>query len=83
VHQASGHHDGAAAIAQAGERTLHGSQDRASQRDGWGRGNTGTLYNLMAALQDVVGLEDDALIMATVVHLLRFGRLTGLGTACT
>jgi hypothetical protein len=37
---------------------------------------TTTLYELLAALQDVVGPEDDALVVATVVHLLRSGRLT-------
>ena len=30
-----------------------------------------TLYDLIAAIQDVVGPEDDALVVATVVHLLR------------
>ena len=42
---------------------------------------TTTLYDLMAALQDLVGPDDDALVVATVVHLLRSGRLTVLGTA--
>jgi hypothetical protein len=41
---------------------------------------TTTLYDLMAALQDVVGLEDDALVVATMVHLLQSGRLTRLRT---
>ena len=35
-----------------------------------------TLYDLMVAIQDVAGPEDDALVVATVVHLLRSGRLT-------
>jgi hypothetical protein len=39
---------------------------------------TTTLYALLAALQDVVGPEDDAQVVATVVHLLRSGRLTWL-----
>ena len=39
---------------------------------------TTTLYDLMAALQDVVGPEDDTQVVATMVHLLRSGRLTGL-----
>jgi hypothetical protein len=38
-----------------------------------------TLYELMAALQAVTGL-DDGLVVATVAHLLRSGRLTWLGT---
>ena len=42
---------------------------------------TTTLYDLMAALQDVVGPDDDVLVVATVVHLLRSGRLTVLGPA--
>jgi hypothetical protein len=37
-----------------------------------------TLYNLIAALQEVVG-ADDTLVVATVVHLLRSGRLTWRG----
>ncbi len=36
---------------------------------------TTTLYALIATLQDVVG-PDDALVIATVEHLLRAGRLT-------
>jgi hypothetical protein len=36
---------------------------------------TTTLYNLIATLQEVVG-TDDTLVVATVVHLLRSGRLT-------
>jgi hypothetical protein len=39
-----------------------------------------TLYELMAALQAVTGLDDDGLVVATVAHLLRSGRLTWLGT---
>jgi hypothetical protein len=42
---------------------------------------TTTLYNVMAALQDAVGPDDDALVVATAVHLLRSGRLTMLETA--
>jgi hypothetical protein len=37
---------------------------------------TTTLYDLIAALQEGVGPDDDALVVATVVHLLRSGRLT-------
>jgi hypothetical protein len=39
-----------------------------------------TLADLITAIQDVVGPEDDALVVTTVRHLLRSGRLTGLGT---
>ena len=37
---------------------------------------TTTLYDLITALQEVVGPDDDALVVATVVHLLRSGWLT-------
>jgi hypothetical protein len=37
-----------------------------------------TLADLITAIQDVVGPEDDALVVATVRHLLGAGRLTGL-----
>jgi hypothetical protein len=37
-----------------------------------------TLYDLIAAIQDVVGPGDDQLVVATVRHLLRSGRLTAL-----
>jgi hypothetical protein len=40
---------------------------------------TTTLYEVRTALQDGVGPDDDALVMATVVYLLRSGWLTGLG----
>ena len=40
-----------------------------------------TLYELLAAIQDVVGPDEDALIVATVRHLLQSGRLTWLGEA--
>jgi hypothetical protein len=39
-----------------------------------------TLYDLITAIQDVVGPEDDGLVVATVRHLLWPGRLTGRGT---
>ena len=42
---------------------------------------TTTLYELMTVLQDVVGPDDDTMVVATVVHLLRSGRLTSLGKA--
>jgi hypothetical protein len=41
---------------------------------------TTTLYDLITALQDVVAPADDALVVTTVVHLLRSGRLTWRGT---
>jgi len=41
---------------------------------------TTTLYDLIAALQEVGG-ADDALVVATVVHLLRSGRLAWSGPA--
>jgi hypothetical protein len=40
---------------------------------------TTTLYDLMAVLQGVVGPEDDMLVVATMVHLLRSGRCTWRG----
>jgi hypothetical protein len=54
-----------------------------------GRGSAGaarptrlpiTLYDLIIAIQDVVGVEDDGLVVATVRHLLHFGRLTRRGS---
>ena len=36
---------------------------------------TTTLYDLIAALQDGLSPDDDGLVVATVVHLLRSGRL--------
>ena len=44
---------------------------------------TTTLYDLMAALQDVVCPDNDVLVVATIVHLLRSGWLTVLGKAST
>ena len=44
-----------------------------------------TLSDLITAIQDVVGPEDDALVVATVVHLLRSRRFGSSGwerTAC-
>jgi len=37
---------------------------------------TTTLEELLAALQDMMGPENDAQVVATVTHLLRSGRLT-------
>jgi hypothetical protein len=37
---------------------------------------TTTLYDLIAAVQDVVDPHNDALIVATVQHMLRAGRAT-------
>jgi hypothetical protein len=39
-----------------------------------------TLADLITAVQDVVGPADDALVVATVRHLLRSGWVTGRGT---
>ena len=39
---------------------------------------TTTLYDLIAALQDVVPPGEDALVVATMVHLLCTGRMTVL-----
>ena len=36
---------------------------------------TTTLYDLIAAIQDGLSPDDDALVVATVVHLLRSGWL--------
>jgi hypothetical protein len=44
---------------------------------------TTTLYDLIAALQATVGPDDDALVVATVAHLLRSGHLTVIETAGT
>jgi hypothetical protein len=45
--------------------------------------HTTTLYDLMTAIQEVVGPDDDRLVVATVVHLLQSGRLTWRGKART
>jgi hypothetical protein len=37
---------------------------------------TTTLYDVLTALQEEVGPDDDALVVATVAHFLRSGRLT-------
>jgi len=42
---------------------------------------TTTLYDLIAAIQDGLNPDDDALVVATMVHLLRSGRLTWRGQA--
>ena len=42
---------------------------------------TTTLYDLIAAMQDRLSPDDDTLVVATVMHLLRSGRLTWLGKA--
>jgi len=38
-----------------------------------------TLYDLIAAIQEVVGPEDDGLVVATVRNLLQSGQLNGRG----
>jgi hypothetical protein len=44
---------------------------------------TTTFYDLITALQDVVGANNDALVVASVVHLRRSGRLTWDGKTRT
>ena len=39
---------------------------------------TTNLYELVEAIQDQVGPEEDGLVVATVMHLLRAGRATFL-----
>src|SRR5256885_1579725 len=43
--------------------------------------DSSTLYDLIAAIQDGLSPDDDTLVVATVVHLLRSGRLTWRGKA--
>jgi hypothetical protein len=38
-----------------------------------------TLYDLIAAMQETVEPSEDALVVGTVVHLLRTGRIRFLG----
>jgi hypothetical protein len=40
---------------------------------------TTTLYDLMAAMQAVVGLDEDEWVVATMADLLRSGRITFVG----
>jgi hypothetical protein len=40
---------------------------------------TTTLYDVIAAIQDVLSPDDSALVVATVVDRLRCGQLTWLG----
>src|SRR2546428_11167444 len=42
---------------------------------------TTTLYDVLAAIQDGLSPDDDALVVATVMHLLQSRRLTWLGKA--
>jgi len=44
---------------------------------------TTTLYELIAALQNVVDPDADALVVATVMHLLHSGQLTFVGQTRT
>src|SRR5262245_37626146 len=58
----------------------HGSADCTLQTSG-GEGAipaiiTTTLYDLITALQDVVQPGEDALVVTTMMHLLRTGRMT-------
>jgi len=58
----------------------HGSADSTLQTSGGEDAIpatiTTTLYDLIAALQDVVQPGEDALVVATMVHLLGTGRIT-------
>jgi len=58
----------------------HGSADSTLQTSGGADAIpatiTTTLYDLIAALQDVVPPGEDALVVATMVHLLCTGRIT-------
>ena len=58
----------------------HGSADSTLQTSGGEDAIpatiTTTLYDLIAALQDVVHPGEDALVVATMVHLLGTGRIT-------
>ncbi len=57
----------------------HGSADSTLQTSGertQSQTITTTLYDLIAALQDVVQPGEDALVVATMVHLLCTGRIT-------
>ncbi len=42
---------------------------------------TTTLYDVITALQEVVGADNDALVVGTVLRLLRSGRVTWRGQA--
>jgi len=37
---------------------------------------TTTLYDLIAAIQDATGVDDDTLVVATTLHILRAGHAT-------
>ena len=57
----------------------HGSSDSTLKTSGertQSQTITTTLYDLIAALQDVVQPGEDALVVATMVHLLGTGRIT-------
>jgi hypothetical protein len=58
------------------ERTTVATGDTGMPRAETSSRFTTTLYDLMTALQDMVAPDDDALVVASVVHLLRSGRLT-------
>ena len=38
-----------------------------------------TLYDLIAEIQVIVGPENDALVVATAIHMFNTGRITWLG----
>jgi hypothetical protein len=41
---------------------------------------TTTLYDLIAAMQQIVGSNDDTVVVATIDHMLRSGRIAFLKT---
>jgi hypothetical protein len=49
------------------------------QQEGTPARLTTTLYDLINTLQEVVGTTNDALVVTTVVRLMRAGRLTWCG----
>ena len=60
--------------------------EMATHRPGRQQGDTSarlttTLYDLMTALQEVVGTTNDALVVTTVAQLMRAGRLTWCWTS--
>jgi len=63
--------------------TERASVETAVLEDGAPTSITTTLYDLLAAIQDAVGPDDDALAVATVWHVLQAGRVTWRGDVVT
>ena len=59
---------------------MHAILDPASQDDTSSGTITTTLYDLMDAMQDDITPSEEDLVVASVVHLLRSGRITFLGS---